>query len=174
MANLANRDPFTDLFDLRRDFDHLFNRFVSSWPHQRSVLSAGSGANAGNTLLPPVNAFLDKNNKNFHVQVALPGVDPKDVEIQVQGNILSVRAQREGKQENKDFNYLYRELSYGFFERDIELPEGVDRDKISAEFRNGVLEIAAPVSAAALPRRIEVKGGQEAKQIAAGSGAGGR
>lgn len=167
MANLASRDPFNELFDFRRDFDHIFNRFVSSWP-SRSALGAGSAAGSG-TLLPPVNAYLDKDNKNFHVQVALPGVDPKDVEINVQSNILSIRAQQESKQENRDSNYIYREMSYGLFERDIALPEGVDRDKISAEVRNGVLEIAAPISVGALPRRIEVKGGQQSKQIAAGS-----
>lgn len=168
MANLANRDLFNELFDFRRDFDQIFNRFLGSWP-SRSMLRAAPDA-AASASLPAVNTYVDKNNKNFHIQVALPGVDPKNVEIQVQGDILSIRAQQELKQENKDANYIYREISYGAFERDIELPAGVDRDKISAEFRNGVLEVAAPISAAALPRRIEVKGGQEAKQIAAGSG----
>jgi len=168
MANVANRDPFGELFDFRRDFDHIFNRFLHSWP-SRSALSTASGTDSSGALLPPLNAYLDKDNKNFHVQVALPGVDPKDVEIHVQGNILSIRAQQESKQENRESNYIYRELSYGSFERDISLPEGVDRDKISAEYRNGVLEVTAPISAAALPRRIEVKGGQQTKQIAAGS-----
>jgi HSP20 family protein len=164
MANLANRDPFSELFDFRRDFDHIVDRFLSSWPGRSS-----SREISGNVLIPPVNAYLDKDNKNFRVQAALPGIDPKDVEINIQGNILSIRAQREVKQESKESNYIYRELSYGSFERDIQLPEGVDREKISAEYRNGVLEITAPISAAALPRRIEVKGAEGAKQIAAGS-----
>ena len=169
MANLTNRDPFSDLFDLRRDFDHIFNRFMTSWPGRSS---SGSGQLSGNTVLPPVNAYLDKGNKNFHVEVALPGIDPKDVQINVQGNILSIRGQQESKQETQENNYVYRELSYGSFERDIALPEGVDRDKISAECRNGVLRINIPISASAQPRRIEVKSGgqQEAKQISAGGG----
>lgn len=167
MANLASRDLFHELFDFRRDFDQMFSRLLGSWPG-RSTLRTAPDATAS-ALLPAVNTYVDKNSKNFHVQVALPGVDPKNVEIQLQGDMLSIRAQQETKRENTEANYIYREISYGAFERDIELPEGVDRDKISAEFRNGVLEIAAPISVAALPRRIEVKGGQEAKQIAAGT-----
>jgi HSP20 family protein len=55
---------------------------------------------------------------------------------------------------------------YDSFERDIALPEGVDPEKISAEYRNGTLEITAPISASAMPRRVEVKSSQEAKQLA--------
>jgi HSP20 family protein len=165
MSNLANRDWFSDVFDFRRDLDQIFNRLVSGMP-VRSSSNLGSG-NITRGLIPPINTYVDKN-RNFHVQVALPGVDPKNVEVQVQGSILSIRGQQEARQETKEANYIYREMSYGGFEREIELPEGVDRDKISAEYRHGVLELTAPVAAAAMPRRIEVKGGEEAKQIAAG------
>jgi len=60
-------------------------------------------------------------------------------------------------------DYLRREITYGSFERLIELPEGVDKDKLTAEYRNGVLEMTAPISAAALPRKIEVKSLPSAK-----------
>jgi hypothetical protein len=70
----------------------------------------------------------------------LPGVAPKDVRIQV---------------------------TYGSFQRQIEPPGGVDKDKLTAEYHNGVLEIAAPISAAALPRKIEVKSVPTAKGASA-------
>ena len=87
----------------------------------------------------------------------LAGVDPKDVNIQVLGNTLSISGERSSSRETKESDYLHREITYGTFQRLIELPEGVDKDKLTAEYRNGVLEIAAPIAAAALPRKIEVK-----------------
>jgi HSP20 family protein len=163
MTSLANRENlFRDLFDFRRDFDQIFNRFLSAWP-SRSGLSSASPTTA---LVPAVNAYVDRNDKKFHCQVALPGANPKDINIQVQGDVLSITGQHEARKESNDADVVYREWMYDSFERDIALPEGVDRDKISAEYRNGMLEITAPISAAALPRRVEVKGSQEAKQIA--------
>ena len=94
-------------------------------------------------------------------------IDPKDVNIQVHGDTLSVTGERKVTNESKEANYYHREISYGSFERAIALPEGVETDKINAEYRNGVLEITAPISAAALPRRIEIKSAQpESKQVA--------
>jgi HSP20 family protein len=164
MTNLANRDNlYRDLFDFRRDFDQIFNRFLGAWPSR-----AGSNSESTTTaLVPAVNAYVDRNDKKFHCQVALPGVNPKDINIQVRGDVLSISGQHEAKNERNDAEMVYREWMYDSFERDIALPEGVDADKISAEYRNGTLEITAPISAAALPRRVEVKGSQEAKQFAA-------
>jgi HSP20 family protein len=93
----------------------------------------------------------------------LPGVDAKDVNIQVLGNTLSISGERSSSRETKESDYLHREITYGSFQRLIELPEGVDKDKLTAEYRNGVLEITAPISAAALPRKIEVKSLPSAK-----------
>jgi HSP20 family protein len=169
MANLTYRDTnvFQNLFDFRRDFDHIFNRFLSSgWPgsqqEQRGNLSLASFA-------PAVDAFVDKDGKRFVAHVALPGVDPKDVNISVQGNMLTISGERRVSNERKEADFVYNELMYGSFERTLNLPEGVDTDRVTADYRNGVLEITAPISAAALPRRIEIRGGQQ-RQMAAGSG----
>ena len=67
----------------------------------------------------------------------------------------------------KDVNFLHEEISYGAFERTFTLPEGVDADKMTADYQNGVLEITAPVAASALPRRIEIRTTPMSKQIAA-------
>jgi HSP20 family protein len=165
MANLANRENiYRDLFDFRRDFDNIFNRFLSGWPTRSAI---GTEA-ASTSLVPAVNAYFDKEKKTFHCQVALPGVDPKNINMQVHGDVLSISGKHENREEKKNADVVYREWSYESFERDIALPEGVDRDKINAEYRNGILEITAPIAAAALPKRIEVKSTPEAKQIAAG------
>ena len=87
----------------------------------------------------------------------LPGVDPKNVNLQVQANTLTISGERSATRETKEADYLRREITYGSFQRSILLPEGVDTDKLNAEYRNGILEITAPIAAAALPRKVEIK-----------------
>ena len=154
MMNLANREHlYRDLFDFRRDFDHIFNRFLNAWP-TRSGLSNDLPTMAS---VPPVNAYVDRDDKKFHCRIALPGVNAKDINIQAHGHVLSISGHHEARNESNNADVVYREWAYESFQRDIALPEGVDEDKISAEYRNGVLEITAPISAAAMPHRIEVK-----------------
>ena len=151
MTTLVPRNPlFRDLVDFRRDFDQMFGRFLN-WrlPQEEQTLTEG--------FVPAIETSIDKDGKRFHCQVMLPGVDPKDVNIQVLGNALSISGERSSSRETKESDYLHREITYGSFQRLVELPEGVDKDKITAEYRNGILDISAPVSAGALPRKIEVK-----------------
>jgi HSP20 family molecular chaperone IbpA len=154
MANLAARearDPvFTDLFDFRRDLNSIFNRLVT-----------GSGSPSGSerpsrmlVAVPPIEAWVDKDQKKYHLSIPLAGVDPKDIELNVQGNNLAVSGEQKLSEEKKDANYIYQELAYGRFERSITLPEGVDAEKLTAEYKNGVLEITAPINANALPRKV--------------------
>jgi HSP20 family protein len=152
MRSLIPRDNFfQDLFDFRRDFDQMFNRFLS-WP---SAQEEPAMTTAG--FSPAIECFIDKEGKKFYCQVMLPGVDPKDVNIQVQGNALTISGERSETRETKEADYLRREITYGSFQRSVPLPEGVDKDKLNAEYRNGILEITAPIAAAALPRKVEIK-----------------
>jgi HSP20 family protein len=75
----------------------------------------------------------------------------------VHGNTLTISGERASSRETKEADFLQREISYGSFMRSLVLPEGVDKDKISAEYRNGMLEITAPIAAASLPKRVEIK-----------------
>src|SRR5262249_23122370 len=118
-------------------------------------------------FIPAVETRLDKDGKKFLCHVMLPGVEPKDVNIQVQGNTLSISGERSTSRETKESDYIHREISYGSFHRSIALPDGGDADKVTAEYRNGMLEIAAPISGAALPRKIEVKSLPAAKSASA-------
>ena len=136
-----------DLFDFRRDFDEVFDRLLN-WR------SPQEEQNSWRDLA--IETSIDKDSKKLQCHVMLPGVDPKDVNIQVQGNTLNISGERSTSRETKESDYLHREITYGSFQRLVELPEGVDKDKLNAEYRNGILEITAPI-AAALPRRIEVK-----------------
>lgn len=167
MANLAPRNRFfQDLFDFRRDFDQIFNQ-VLSMPGER--WSEGQQQSGITNFMPAIETSVDKDRKTYRIQVSLPGVDPKEVNIHVQGNVVSISGERKSTRENKEGDYLQREIAYGSFQRTIELPNGVDADKINAEYRNGMLEITAPISAAAQPRKIEIKPATASRQVSAGS-----
>ena len=162
MRTLVPHNPlFREFLDVRRDFDQMFNRFLNLRSPQQEEQNFAEG------FIPAVETSIDKDGKKFHCQVMLPGIDPKDVNIQVLGNTLTISGERSNTREVKEADYLQREITYGSFQRTIELPEGVDKDKVNAEYRNGVLEITAPISAAALPRKIEVKSLPAAKSAGA-------
>lgn len=88
---------------------------------------------------------------------APPITPPRRPSLQVQGNTLTISGERSTTHETKEADYLRREITYGSFQRSILLPEGVDKDKLNAEYRNGILEITAPIATAALPRKVEIK-----------------
>jgi HSP20 family protein len=113
--------------------------------------------------VPPIEAWVDKENKKYHLSIAVPGVDPKELQVDLQGNNLTVSGEHKADEEKKEADYLQREFAYGRFERTVVLPEGVDTGKLTADYNNGVLEITAPLSENALPKRIEIKSSGKAK-----------
>jgi HSP20 family protein len=141
------RTFYRDLFDFRRDFDEIFNQMIAGWP-TRTVSEA---------YVPPVEAWTDPQAKKFYVRVALPGVDPKNVKVEAQGKTLTIGGSWKSPEVPTEAEYLHREFAYGTFERVVTLPEGVDAEKLTAEFNHGMLEVSAPVAVAALPHRIEIK-----------------
>ena len=165
MKNLYNGERlFENLFGFRREFDNMFNRILTGSPWGIELPEFKKQFN----FTPAVEAYVDKEGKKYICRVALPGVEPKDVQLQAQANLLTIRAERKLTHRTKEADLFEEEIAYGVFERVLPLPEGVNVDKLTAEYVNGVLEITAPIAAAALPRKIEVKAVTPfAKQIAA-------
>jgi HSP20 family protein len=164
MTGMTLRDPFfEDLFDFRRDFDKIFNRIVTVQPWGKEGVPRRPLFN----FVPPVEAYVDKETKKYVCKVSLPGIEPKEVQIHVQGNLLTITGERKYNRTSKEPELLHSEFAYGKFERTLELPEGVNTEKVYAEFVNGVLEITAPVAVVALPRKIEIKTVPLARQVAA-------
>jgi len=93
------------------------------------------------------------------VKAELPGVDSKDIDINVTGNLLTIRGEKRQDREEKDKDYHYIERQSGSFCRTVTLPVAVDPERVTAEFRNGVLTVSLPKHPQAKPRRITVKGG---------------
>jgi HSP20 family protein len=117
--------------------------------------------------VPPIEAWVDNEKKEYHLSIAVPGIDPKEVQLNLHGNNLTVTGEHKSSGEKKEADYLEQEFSYDRFARTIVLPEGVEADKLTAEYKNGVLEITAPLSESALPKKIEIKTPAKAKSAGA-------
>ena len=104
----------------------------------------------------PSTDFAD-NEDEVTVSMELPGVDPNDVDINICGDRLTVRGEKKPEKEEKKKNYHYVERHYGGFHRTVQLPSGVDPEKIDATFKNGVLSISIAKRLDAKPKQITVR-----------------
>ena len=151
MAILRN-DPFRDLFQLQDQLYRTFESARSRAEEDRPLSAAFS---------PLVDVF--ENKDAITLKVELPEVDARDVDIQIEGNALTLRGER--KLENADARDGYQriERTYGTFSRTFTLPTTVDVEHISAESRDGVLRIVLPKKAETKPRQIKVEVGGAVK-----------
>lgn len=111
----------------------------------------------------PLDAY--RSGDTFHVDVDLPGVKPESIEVTVEKNVLSVKAERQWKTD--DAETLVCERPTGTFSRELFLGESLDTEKIAASYENGVLHLSIPVAEEAKARRIEVRSLQDEHAIAA-------
>jgi HSP20 family protein len=154
------RDPFIqNMVEFRKEFDQIFHRFFGTPWMQETLLPM-------TTFVPPVEAFIDNKLQKFFLRIALPGFKPEDVKLTLNGNLLTLAGERKWTPEMENWDYLHRELYFGKFERTLTLPEGVDTERLLAEYKGGLLELTAPVMAGALHRPIEIKTVPEVKRVA--------
>jgi HSP20 family protein len=160
------RNNFEELVGFRREFDEMFNRMFTGRPWAEWAELPAFKKELKFT--PAMEAYVDKEAQKYTCHVTMPGVDPKDVQVHAQGNMLTIHGERKFTRSMKEVKLIEQEFAYGVFERTITLPEGVNAEKLAAEYVNGVLEITAPITVAALPRKIEIKTEAPAvKQVAA-------
>ncbi|RME23735.1 MAG: Hsp20/alpha crystallin family protein [Candidatus Zixiibacteriota bacterium] len=96
-------------------------------------------------------------NDNLFLTFELPGVKKDDIKVNIRENVLTVTAKRETKEEVKDDEFIRREIRSGSFCRSVTLPDTVNTDKISADYKNGLLEIKLEKLEEVKPKEIEVK-----------------
>lgn len=140
-------DPFAAL---QRQMNRLFDdAFSGSLP----ALRAGNGA----ALAPSID--VKETDKAIEVEAELPGVDEKDVQVMLEDNVLTIRGEKKAEKEESKKGYYMSERSYGSFLRSLELPTGVDPDKVNATFNKGVLKVTLPKPPAAQSKakKIDVK-----------------
>jgi HSP20 family protein len=107
---------------------------------------------------------LYREGGHYILNADLPGIDPGSVDIDVDGQLLTIRAERTVRN-IEGVKWLTRERESGSFLRQLNLGQGIDIDAISARYENGVLSVRIPVSERARPRKIEVQSGAEAEVL---------
>ena len=94
-----------------------------------------------------------RRDNEYVVKLDLPGVNPNDVNVHTEANLLTITGERKGEENGSD----YREAFYGKFERQLALPKGVEADKIAARYEHGVLEIRVPLPAQLAGRQVPIQ-----------------
>ena len=142
------RGPFGTMHPWRPDLESVVNDLFSSrgWPAARPGMPSEASFR--------IDSYVDDNT--LHIKADLPGVEPKDVEVALDGNRLTVKGERKAEHAEKDGDYFHQERSYGSFARSFMLPEGIEAEKIEARAKNGTLEIVVPFPAEGKPKRIPV------------------
>ena len=104
---------------------------------------------------PAIDVY-EKDN-NIIVEAEVPGMDPKDIDIEIENNTLRISGKTEKKEEVKEKNYYRKEIRKGAFERVITLPAEVKEDKIEATMKDGILRIVLPKKKSSASKKIEIK-----------------
>src|SRR5688500_7179563 len=146
--NLVRWNPFNEMSLLQNQMNRLFESALHGWPSE-------SNGTTGTTNWIPAADIYESENELF-VNLDLPGVDPKLVDVRVENNVLTIRGERQFEEKQNKENYHRVERSYGAFARSFTLSTAVDADKIRASYKAGVLSITLPKAEAAKPKRIQI------------------
>jgi HSP20 family protein len=139
--------PFRELDELRdEDIDRLFEQTFDRTTRCEVPVPRG--------WEPSVDIFDHENE--MVVRTEIPGMSQKDINISVSGNTLTISGERKSEKEIKEDDYYCCGRSYGRFQRDIALSQGVDTEDIKAAYKNGILEVVIPRKEEAKPKKIEV------------------
>jgi HSP20 family protein len=145
LARISN-DPLSLMHQWRRDIERVFNGLEEGG--QRGEITAAAWA-------PAVD--ITEEDGAYVVRADVPGVDPKDIELNMENGVLTLRGERKSEFKEEKSNYHRVERITGSFYRRFTLPDTADSENISAKYANGVLEVRIPKQEKVLPRRIEVQ-----------------
>lgn len=139
------RSPLRDLARMEREMAEMFDRFWPGWPW----------SDRERPWAPAVDMIDQKDE--IVLRADLPGVDEKDIDVTVRDSTLTIRGERKEEKEEKKEDYYYAERAYGAFSRSLEVPAGVEPDKIKATFKKGVLEVHLPKAKETKGRKVDIK-----------------
>jgi HSP20 family protein len=145
---LTKWNPVRELTTLHNELDDFFKRsfdLMGGWPP--SLLREG--------WYPAIESYVKEGKLFYRVEVA--DINPKDINISVVGNRLTMKGERKVHEDINEEDYLMKEFRYGSFERTFTLPEGADSEKIHASYKEGILEISMPYKGEMLPKKIPVE-----------------
>ena len=140
-----------------RELERMTRRWETAFPN----LFEDFDGDLEEVFKPAIESYV--RNGNLVVRADMPGLEPKDIEVSILGNVLTVKGERKHEQEVKKEDYLHREVSYGAFERRMSLPEGTEADKVKATFKNGVIEVTVPMAKEAVAKKVPIESQPEKK-----------
>ncbi|MCC7364982.1 MAG: Hsp20/alpha crystallin family protein [Dehalococcoidia bacterium] len=147
-TTLTRWDPTAEVASMRGLMDRLFEQSFGRFPAFRPT-----GEELGASTLG-LDVF--ETNDGYVVKAAVPGVDPKDVDVSVEDDVLTIKGEFQQRDEANDEQYLRRELRYGSFQRSLRLPPTVDAERAEAQFEHGVLKLTLPKKPEARARSIKI------------------
>ncbi len=159
LSPARHHDP---MLQIHRDIDHLFDQFFRGWGvPQLGGFGHEASFNADSLLKPRVD--LSAADKEYLLTVEIPGVEEKDVSVDISNNTMTIKGEKKLEKEDRDKNYYRIERSYGSFQRVLSLPADVDQDAIKASFKNGVLSVTMPrkVLPAGDVKKVEITAGPQ-------------
>jgi HSP20 family protein len=142
------------------DIDRMERLFDEVWPSRWPRLSGGEGPRAGLLhpdliRVPAVDIY--EEGDNVVVKAEIPGARKEDVEVHVDDSMLTIRGEKERKEEVREDKYYRCERSYGSFSRSVELPSEVQAGKATATFTDGVLEVRLPKTEESKRKSVKLK-----------------
>jgi HSP20 family protein len=140
--------PSNVLMRMRDEMDRMFDR----WFDRPMELAWPANGESWNPTLDVID-----NEAEITIKAEVPGIAAKDVNVSVSGNVLTLSGQKDESKEEKGENYYVSERRFGSFQRSVELPEGADTERVTAEQDNGVLTVKIPKLKSAQPKQIPVK-----------------
>jgi HSP20 family protein len=149
MTVLTRWEPFRELSTLQNRINRAFRESYREGGQDESLTTS--------SFAPAVDIYEDEHNVTLKIEV--PGIDEKDINVNLENNTLTVHGERKIEKEEKEENYRRVESQYGSFTRTFTLPTTVDSEKVSATYDKGVLKIALPKKAEAKPKQIKVNVG---------------
>lgn len=152
-SEVARGGEDNPVLSLQRDMNRVFDEF---WRRFDEPFGSRNGGIPGFAM---PKADVAETDDSIEVSVDMPGLEEKDVDVSVSGDVLTIRGERKDEREENKKGYYLSERSYGSFYRTVPLPPGVDRDNAKASFKNGVLTVRLPKTeeARSQVKRIEVK-----------------
>jgi HSP20 family protein len=134
---------------VRDEFDRLFDRFLSTGVF-------GAPPQIFETMWTPALDFSE-NDKEYIIRLEAPGVPKEELELNIEGNTLTITGRRDFEREEKTEEYFWREREAGKFVRSVQLPSAVDRSKVDASYQEGIMTVRLPKSEPAAKTRIPIK-----------------
>ena len=147
---LVRWDPFRELEDVSDRLNQMFHRSAPARTNGKETMVVADWA-------PSVD--VSETEGEYQIKAEIPDVKKEDVKVTLEDGVLTIQGERKQEKEMKGKRYHRVERSYGRFVRSFTLPDVIDEEKVKAEFKDGILNLALPKSEKAKPKAIEVKVG---------------